>query len=468
MGLIKALAIFLLVMLGALTGFHMLQGLEFQTALARDVQDGRALYEWGVCGFEVVFMPNNARAVYEGFREDEIGKTLLPQPIRTWDPKECPDILGAVESLVGAPAPSAPSVGASPVPENRPTATAYINTPTPVKFATPTTTARGPSVASPTPTLAPTPTATTSRQSVLSESDARDLRQLALSLINNDRAKFGLPPVTLGSNQAAQLHADDMLEHQYLGHWWVDGRKPYMVYTQTGGTSYVAENAAISGWTDSEWAIESCDSPRVACQISPVAESVADHQWGMMYDDADSNWGHRDNILGVTHKQVNIGIAFNGRLTTFVQHFEGGAVEAPAPPSLDSSGKTSIRLNKVLPGISVGGVVSVYFDPLPTRKTPHSIDLLHSYCTGGGFTTDCPTEPVARILKPPGAGFFYSDLDSKTVIADSWFDSPSQFNMTAALGQLATLPGVYTFVVWRDTGTGVFTEQLMELSAFQP
>ncbi|MBI4329204.1 MAG: hypothetical protein HY685_05000, partial [Chloroflexi bacterium] len=241
---VKAISIFLLVMLGALTGFHMLQGLEFQAALARDGQDGRALYEWGVCGFEVVFMPNDTRAVYEGFRDDEIGKTLLPQTVRTWDPKECPDVLGAVESLVGAPAPSAPSVGVSPVPANRPTATArivQISTPTPVRFAVPTATIRSPRVATPTPTLAPTPTATTSRRSVLSESAARDLRQLALSLINNDRAKFGLPPVALGSNQAAQLHADDMLEHQYLGHWWVDGRKPYMVYTQTGGTSYVAE-----------------------------------------------------------------------------------------------------------------------------------------------------------------------------------------------------------------------------------
>ena len=31
------------------------------------------------------------------------------------------------------------------------------------------------------------------------------------------------------------------------GHWWVDGRKPYMVYSETGGTSYAAENM---GWTD--------------------------------------------------------------------------------------------------------------------------------------------------------------------------------------------------------------------------
>ena len=48
----------------------------------------------------------------------------------------------------------------------------------------------------------------------------------------------------------------------------------------------------------------------------------------MMYDDAHADWGHRDNILGETHRAVNIGIAFNGKRTTFVQHFEGGEVEA--------------------------------------------------------------------------------------------------------------------------------------------
>ena len=74
-----------------------------------------------------------------------------------------------------------------------------------------------------------------------------------MKLINMDRGQYGISPVRLGSNIAAQLHAQDMVEHSYLGHWWLDGRKPYMVYTQTGGTSYASENAAFSGWTDRRW-----------------------------------------------------------------------------------------------------------------------------------------------------------------------------------------------------------------------
>ena len=60
------------------------------------------------------------------------------------------------------------------------------------------------------------------------------LKEYALNLINIDRAKHGLPLVTMGTNPAAQLHAEDMLAHDYQGHWWADGRKPYMVYSQTG------------------------------------------------------------------------------------------------------------------------------------------------------------------------------------------------------------------------------------------
>ena len=40
-----------------------------------------------------------------------------------------------------------------------------------------------------------------------------------------------MSPVVLGSNPAAQMHAEDMLAYDYIGHWWADGRKPYIVYT---------------------------------------------------------------------------------------------------------------------------------------------------------------------------------------------------------------------------------------------
>lgn len=42
----------------------------------------------------------------------------------------------------------------------------------------------------------------------------------------------------------------------------------------------------------------------------------------MMYEDADWDWMHRDNILGKWHTHVNIGIAYDKTHVFLVQDFE--------------------------------------------------------------------------------------------------------------------------------------------------
>ena len=299
----------------------------------------------------------------------------------------------------------------------------------------------------------------------LSAAERDELRVFALGLINRDRADHGLPPVAMGSNPAAQLHAEDMLTNEYLGHWWVDGRKPYMVYTSTGGKSYVAENVAVDGWTSERWRERQCDALLVACTLLVPDEAVSGLQWAMMYDDADSDWGHRDNILRPGHRSVNLGIAWNGRLLTFAQHFEGGDVEG-IDLALTSDGRLSLSLRKRAPGTELGRIVSVYYDPLPVPRSPAEIGALHSYCVGGGFTTECG-EPVARVLAPPGTGRFYPDLEPSEIVADVWRETALDFELRAELGALAREPGVYTVQVWRDSGRSTLTESLLQLSVFQ-
>ena len=298
---------------------------------------------------------------------------------------------------------------------------------------------------------------------LLSGAELAELRQFALGLINQDRADHELPPVALGTNPAAQMHAEDMLEHNYLGHWWADGRKPYMVYSETGGTSYAGENVASRGWTDQRWNEASCGNWLTGnCRRPVPRDAIEQHQWNMMYDDAHADWGHRDNILGEGHKAVNIGIASNGRRVTFVQHFEGGAAQAERP-TLDGS-VLSLHINHIASGVEVGNTIGVFHDPLPTAKTLEELEALDSYCTGGGFTTECG-DAVASIVKPPSAGRYYPDLDPNDVIASSWVETPTSLLVTADLGGLATEPGVYTVTVWRDTDEDVYSEVLIKLTA---
>ncbi len=323
-----------------------------------------------------------------------------------------------------------------------------------------------PSLAPPSPTPAPTFTPTPRPTETPAEVSRTDrLRKLALDLLNQDRADHGLPSVSLGSNQAAQLHAQDMLSNDYQGHWWADGRKPYMVYTQTRGTSYAAENVASSGWLNHEWTQAGCGGFLVRCIVPTPEEAIRDLQWRMMYDDAHAKWGHRDNILRETHRAVNIGIAWNSRRVVFVQHFAGGTVTADSPPSLDDNGVLRLSVTKNETGIRIGGAIGIYYDPPPAPVSRQLNDSLDSYCLGGGATTSCP-DYVIRILDPPGPGRFYTDLDTSDVVASSWRESATSFSFSADVGRLMERPGVYTVSLWRDEGGSRFTDLLVELSVF--
>ena len=122
--------------------------------------------------------------------------TAASQSTRTLRPANTPG-LTATPLLTPSPRPnSTPSPAPTPLPPlTSGPATTAVPTPIPKPTPTPTST--------PMPRLTPT--------SVLPS-----LRQYALELINNDRAAHGLTPVVLGSNIAAQHHAQDMLEYDYL------------------------------------------------------------------------------------------------------------------------------------------------------------------------------------------------------------------------------------------------------------
>ena len=137
----------------------------------------------------------------------------------------------------------------------------------------------------------------------------QELTALALEKINVDRLEHGLTPVILGNNGAAQDHAENMMNNDYFSHWDTSGVKPYVTYTEYGGQAYVKENIAAS------W----CEG--FSCKMNP-SELIEKFQYLMVYDDAESNWGHRDNILDPNHTLVNIGLAWDNNNFYFAQHFE--------------------------------------------------------------------------------------------------------------------------------------------------
>ncbi len=134
-----------------------------------------------------------------------------------------------------------------------------------------------------------------------------ELRQIALDDINKYRTENGLGTISLGSAISPQRYAEELLKEGCIHHISDRGEGPMLRYKNNGDTMYlVAEN--IAGGLGTRW-------------MTPK-ESILDGNNGMMFDDAGSNWGHRDNILNPSHRSVSIGIAYDYPRLVMVQDFE--------------------------------------------------------------------------------------------------------------------------------------------------
>jgi uncharacterized protein YkwD len=73
------------------------------------------------------------------------------------------------------------------------------------------------------------------------------VQQLALELVNRDRATEGLPPMQIDEQlaQAAQNHAEDMLRRNYFSHYSPEGQTPTDRLMAVGGTGYPSENIVM-------------------------------------------------------------------------------------------------------------------------------------------------------------------------------------------------------------------------------
>ncbi|MEM3151881.1 MAG: CAP domain-containing protein [Candidatus Nitrosocaldus sp.] len=273
-----------------------------------------------------------------------------------------------------------------------------------------------------------------------------ELVQYALSLINEDRAKYNLSPVTLGNNMAAQIHAEDMLRHRYLSHWDSDGFKPYMRYVQYNGDGEVSENAAMMGYYNPDGSTD-CYKPFIYCDKIDPKDAIARLHHDMVYNDADSNWGHRDNILDKWHNKVNIGIAYDDYFLAFVQHFENDYIEWDARyifnDYLVMSGRIYIEPNTKVKPVAL----AVYYDPIPRKMS--TLELNNSpncYSYGGGII--CSSDAIDMIYPPPPSGYYYAD---KVHVAERWIVDGNYFyiesSITPSVGE-----GVYTVVLFTDIG----------------
>lgn len=263
----------------------------------------------------------------------------------------------------------------------------------------------------------------------------KELVQSALDTINKDRREFGLPPVRLSNNSAAQIHAEDVFETKQISHWTTGGEKPYMTYANHGGTGSVHQNVAIAGFGPDEY--DNCSALMIICErIDPVA-AIKELEYEMMYNDEDCcDNGHRENILDPHHTHVSIGISYDSYYLSLVQNFENNY-------DLDvtvDEGYVSI-IGDTPKGAELDHVV-VYYDKLPTPATYEANKKMISYSTG---------EIAASVFAPLPDGLRYQQPEGYVVIeADGWIKDDAldiSFDLEPAIKE----PGVYTlYTMFKD------------------
>jgi hypothetical protein len=162
----------------------------------------------------------------------------------------------------------------------------------------------------------------------------------------------------------------------------------------------------------------------------------------MMYDDAASNWGHRDTILNKFYTRVSLGIVYDNKRLALVQQFEGKYVEYYSAPAI-SNGNLSLlgRLTSV--DIKINNI-SISYDPPLQTLTNTQLTSDSTYTDGYGLG-----DRLNFVIPPPPAGQQYANLPPNAIIAGKWeINDSGQFAIQANINaSLSKGKGVYTIVI---------------------
>jgi hypothetical protein len=216
-----------------------------------------------------------------------------------------------------------------------------------------------------------------------------------------------------------------MLRNGYISHWDTNGYKPYMRYSVAGGKGAVAENVAWKGMIGNTFPVD-------------VNSFLEDMEWSMMYDDASSNWGHRDNILNPLHNKVSIGIAYDHSNVYLVQDFENDYVSWTA---LTVSNNQVTMEGEVLKQTSTIQRVSIFYD------NPESLTAtqLQSHPYDGSYD---PGTYVGLALPPN-----WEAQGAITITCDKWNLQGNSFQIDFSLSEAVTAHGKGVYTLYLQTGS---------------
>ncbi|MEM4439605.1 MAG: hypothetical protein QW680_13350, partial [Pyrobaculum sp.] len=124
----------------------------------------------------------------------------------------------------------------------------------------------------------------------------------AFEELNKHRSSVGIPPVEFISLKTPLYRAVYMYNYSLYSHYSREGIHPNYYYTLLDGGVYaVEENLGMTR----------CYPASSRCIRDPVAQARR-LIYAMIYEDAPSDWGHRDSLLDPCNNKVSIAAAWDG------------------------------------------------------------------------------------------------------------------------------------------------------------
>jgi len=285
-----------------------------------------------------------------------------------------------------------------------------------------------------------TPYTFTSQQPT-SKINITELILYTLSQINSEREKYGLQPLSLFiNNTVAQQHAEEMAAHGYLSHWDLKGYKPYMRWGFEGFTWFGISESL--GATFVEYG-------RIVWTRNELLKTIRDHIYNMIYNDAESNWGHRDDLLDPCHNYVAIGIAFSEKTFALVINAIDDYILWYEKPKIINS---KLHMSGIIPYrfINKSDIVPiniyVFYDEVPKETSVYELNNVLPSAWSYGETG----KPIAGIL--PKSNIYYKGI--KTIYAEKYVtkntDKGLFFNITIDLKPILDKEGVYTIIILQE------------------
>jgi len=190
----------------------------------------------------------------------------------------------------------------------------------------------------------------------------------AFEALNRYRVENGVPPVEFIQLKTPLFRVKYLYNHSRLSHYDVEGRHPNYYYTLLDGGAYAAEENLGKTW---------CIGGGIC--IRNATSEAAKHIYRMVYDDAESDWGHRDSLLDPCNNKVSIAVAWDSYNFYIAVYMVGVWTEWIEPPRY-YNGVFSFKGYVYLPPRGVLYDIFIYRDvPTPDNYYRHSASIGELY-----------------------------------------------------------------------------------------